>query len=389
MAQLVETAIPLTRTREPAAAVPWFLWCGLVGVSSIALGLYWDISWHMSIGRDKFWTPAHLAIQFGGILVGLSSAYLIFSTTLKGTQRTGTVRVWGFRGPLGAFLACWGCVVMVTSAPFDNWWHNAFGLDVKIISPPHAVLGFGIFATGIGALILLVGQMNRAQGVTREKLQWACLYMGGVLLTLHMILISDYCDGTLMHTALFYEVQSIIPPLILIAVAIAAGRRWGATIVAATFMVWQFGQLWILPLFPAEPKLGPVMTRITHMVPMGPPVFIIFPAIAIDVILNRAGGRSRWLRSVLLGTAFLIVTVAIHWPLGDFMLSPYARNWVFGMDYFPYQFPVNLHYLAWQFVVNEPTRALFWRGMAVALVVAIVSARVGVTAGEAMRRLRR
>ena len=29
---------------------------------------------------------------------------------------------------------------MLTSAPFDNWWHDAYGLDVKIISPPHMFL---------------------------------------------------------------------------------------------------------------------------------------------------------------------------------------------------------------------------------------------------------
>ena len=29
---------------------------------------------------------------------------------------------------------------MIVSAPFDNWWHNAYGLDVRIISHPHMVL---------------------------------------------------------------------------------------------------------------------------------------------------------------------------------------------------------------------------------------------------------
>jgi len=100
----------------------------------------------MSIGRDTFWTPAHLAIQLGGILVALTGVYLIFSTTFgsNATARAASIQVWGFRGALGAFLACWGGVVMVTSAPFDNWWHNAYGLDVKIVSPPHTLLILGI-----------------------------------------------------------------------------------------------------------------------------------------------------------------------------------------------------------------------------------------------------
>ena len=42
----------------------------------VMVGVYWDISWHMSIGRDSFWTPAHLVIQAGGLIAGLSSGYV-------------------------------------------------------------------------------------------------------------------------------------------------------------------------------------------------------------------------------------------------------------------------------------------------------------------------
>jgi hypothetical protein len=375
------------------AAIPWYAWCGLCGASSIILGLYWDISWHMSIGRDTFWTPAHLAIQFGGILIGLTSAYLIFSTTWnwggRGTARKEAVTVWGFRGPLGAFISCWGGTAMIASAPFDNWWHNAFGLDVRIISPPHAVLGLGIFAAGTGVLIQTLGSMNRAGPEGRRRLQWAFLYMGGALLTLNQILTSDYSDGTLMHTAIFYRIFSIAIPILLVGVARASGYRWGATAVAAIYMIWDFGQLWILPLFPATPKLGPVQTPITHMVPLGPPLFLIFPAITIDLLLAGYGGQKKWARAALLGIAFTGVLFAVQWPLGNFLLSPHARNWIFGMGYFPYQFPVDLHYLAWQFRTYEPTRTAFWMGIAIAAICGIVSARVGLAAGDAMRRLRR
>ena len=50
-------------------------------------------------------------------------------------MRAASVKVLGLRAPLGVFLAAWGGVAMLTSAPFDNWWHNAYGLDVKIVSP--------------------------------------------------------------------------------------------------------------------------------------------------------------------------------------------------------------------------------------------------------------
>ena len=69
---------------------------------------------------------------------------------------------WGFRAPLGAWICIWGCGAMLTSAPFDNWWHNAYGLDVRIISPPHTVLALGIFSIVVGALLLTLAQQNRA-----------------------------------------------------------------------------------------------------------------------------------------------------------------------------------------------------------------------------------
>src|SRR5271156_1548532 len=111
MAQSVAPTIPYSAARDQSRArVPWYIWCGLLGPASILIGAYWDISWHMSIGRDTFWTPAHLAIQLGGIISGVAGGYLIISTTLR--KGIG-IRVWGFRGPLGAFLGVWGAATMV------------------------------------------------------------------------------------------------------------------------------------------------------------------------------------------------------------------------------------------------------------------------------------
>src|SRR5258706_6306528 len=139
----------------------WFAWTSLASVTCILVGTYWDISWHMTIGRDTFWTPAHLLIQAGGVLGGGAGAWLIFA----GKQRDTAIRVWGvFRGPLGAFLAAWGAATMLVSAPFDNWWHSAYGLDVKILSPPHVVLSLGMLGVAVGGMTLVLAAMNRATG---------------------------------------------------------------------------------------------------------------------------------------------------------------------------------------------------------------------------------
>ena len=147
-----------------AAAVPWHIVALVAGIFSSAIGGPWDISWHMTIGRDSFWTPAHLLIQAGGLIAGLSSGYVALRTTFAGTpaQRAASVSFWGFRAPLGAWVCVWGCGAMLASAPFDNWWHNAYGLDVQIVSPPHMVLALGIVAVTLGALLLTLARQNQS-----------------------------------------------------------------------------------------------------------------------------------------------------------------------------------------------------------------------------------
>src|ERR1051326_4382378 len=88
---------------------------------------------------------AATSVIVGVIWAGLACGWLVLRTTFAGSdaERAATVRFWGFRGPLGAWVAIWGAIAMITSAPFDNWWHNAYGLDVKILSPPHVLLALG------------------------------------------------------------------------------------------------------------------------------------------------------------------------------------------------------------------------------------------------------
>ena len=188
-------------------------------------GSHWDISWHRSIGRDSFWSPPHIAIYLCGVLAGISCGYVILSTTFRRDSplRDCSVRIWGFRAPLGAFISAWGGIAMITSAPFDNWWHNAYGLDVKILSPPHMVLALGIFAVHLGALILILGRMNREQGALRTRLMAAFLYVRGMMLVCLTVLLMEEASRTGMHTVHFYWLIALVAPAMLAGSARATG----------------------------------------------------------------------------------------------------------------------------------------------------------------------
>ncbi len=374
------------------SAVPWYVWSAALAVTSTTVGLYWDISWHIGIGRDTFWTPAHMAIQFGAVLTGLSCAYLILHTTFTGdvASKEKSVKIWGLRGPLGAFIAAWGGFCMLTSAPFDNWWHESYGLDVTILSPPHVVLLVGIFVMGLGGLILTTGQMNLSFGKNRDTFSQLLLYSGSLLLCLLLMLGYEYIgDQTLMHSAIYYRVLGMVVPVVLVGIGRTSGRRWAATTVASIYTgLWLAGN-WILPLFPAHAKLGPVFTPITHMVPLGFPVLLLPGAIALDLVVDRFSGRGDTWKAAVGGFAFMVATLAVNWPFAYFMMSPYARNWVFTMNEFGYNVPPSQYHLAWELQSYEKTRVEFWVGMLIALAATILSTRVGMLWGDWMRRIRR
>jgi hypothetical protein len=388
---MANASIAIGSRPHAKGAIPWYVWASALAVTSTSVGLYWDISWHMSIGRDTFWTPAHLGIHFGAIVAGISSVFLILSTTFgkKHELRAMSVKMWGFYGPLGAFVSLWGGLAMLTSAPFDDWWHNAFGLDVQIMSPPHVVLILGIFTLGLGGLFLIVSEMNRAGAETRAKLNRVFLYAGCMLTILLLMLIYEYTDYTLTHSAIFYRVLALAMPPVLVGIARASGYRWAATKVAGIYFVLWLLALWLVPLVPAQAKLGPVYTPISHLVPLEFPVLLFAGAAALDFLLDRLAGRNKWLQAAVAGVGFLLVMMAVEWPAGSFLVSHLAENRFFGTDYYPYmQRPSDYHFdhELWAY---EKTRADFWLGMTFAFGAAIVTTRIGLAWGDWMRRVRR
>jgi len=192
-----------------------------------------------------------------------------------------------------------------------------------------------------------------------------------------------------MHSAIFYTVAALGTPTLLVAYARASGHRYGATIIASIYMLLTAAGLWILPLFPAHPRLGPVYTNVTHMVPMAFPILLAPAAFGLDVVLNRFSNRSRWLQAVLAATAYLAILVIVSWPWGDFMISPAARNWFFGQNYFAYQVPPSEYHLAWEFERFEATRAQFAMGFVYAWISGVASVFVGIIFGNWLARLRR
>jgi hypothetical protein len=385
------SGISTPTTLSRAEAIPWLVWANVIASISIATGLYWDISWHETIGRDSFWTPAHLLIQFGALLGAFGSAWVIMRTTFGGDtdDRRNSVNVLGFRAPLGAFIAAWGGGAMLTSAPFDNWWHEAYGLDVKIISPPHMLLALGIAGIMWGGAILAASYLNRATGEQRIKLQRIVMLLGGFIVVQTMTLKLEYTNRVLLHSGISYMVMGIGTLLLLEGLARVAGHRWARTIMTGIYSAFVLILMWVLPLFPAQPKLGPVYQDITHMVPLPFPLLLVVPAFFLDLLLPIFKDAPKWQQAVFGGVAFLAILIVVEWPFATFLMSSMARNRFFSTTDFPYFALPTSPTVNHIFVHWEQTPLEFWRNMGLGFLFSVASMWAGIYWGGWLKKVRR
>lgn len=377
--------------KSAPASIPWYLWCAAAAVTSVAIGAHWDVSWHRSIGRDTFWTPAHIAIYMCGVLAAVCCSYLILNTTFRHPAKltAASVQIFGFRAPLGAFIASWGGIAMLTAAPFDNWWHNAYGLDVKIVSPPHSLLMLGIFAIAVGTLILIQGAMNRAPDArAAAHLQWLMLYVGGLMMVLSMFFRMEYTWDISLHGARSYQAMAIGLPTLLAMVWYASGNRFAGTWISGIYTAFLIGIILILPLFPAEPKLGPVYHQVTQFIPPKFPILIVVPALALDLLWSRTRSWKPWLTALTSGPVFVLTLVAAEWPFADFLMSKHSANRFFATNFYDYGTPPTSLDATRRFWNPEHGTQL-WTGLLWAMLFAALSTWAGIAVGKWMRRVQR
>ena len=384
-------------TRVHAWAIPWHLYAVVFASTCIVVGLIWDVSWHRTVGRDTFWTLAHVLEQLAAVVAGLSCGWLVLRTTFAGTPqaRAQSVRFWRFfYGPLGAWVCIWGTLMMITSAPFDDWWHNAYGLDVKIISPPHMILAWGMIGIQIGAMLMALSAQNRAGQEDQKLYSMMHAYTAGILITMIGTVIQENASvGNQMHGAEFYQITAWTIPFFLVGLSRASHLRWPATTITAIYSGITLAMMWILQLFAATPKLAPIYNPVTHMVPPSFPLLIIIPAIAVDLLMRKFGRRNDWKLSALLGVTWVVIMLCVHWFWAEFLLSPAARNFAFGADQWSYTDRLgDWRYQYWTLnrdAAGHWSPLLFAEGIGIAMIVGIVASRISLALGNGMGRVKR
>ncbi len=299
--------------------IPAALYAVVFASTCIVVGLIWDVSWHRTVGRDTFWTLAHVLEQVAAIVAGISCGWLALRTSFAGSAaaRAQSVRFWHFfQAPLGAWVCIWGTMMIITSAPFDNWWHNAYGLDVRIISPPHMILASGMIGIQFGAMLMTVSAQNRAPAEDQRMYAMIYAFCAGILLTMLATLVQeDASVANQMHRAAFYRVTAVVIPIALFGFARACRLKWPATTMALVYSGIVLVMMWTPQLFPATPKLAPFYKPVTSMVPPSFPWLLVVPAVIGDLIMRQFVRRSDWSLSAVLGVVFVAVMLAVQRPL--------------------------------------------------------------------------
>ena len=386
--------IKRTKTKEvqdTTTYVSAYVYASVLAALFIAVGIIWDISWHMSIGRDGILSPPHLLVYLGALIAGLFSGFKILKISFASSksEKENFIKFWWFfHGSLGMMLCVGGAFAMLLSAPFDDWWHNTYGLDVKILSPPHTVLAIGIVMILLGATISTLQCQNEVKGhLGGNFIKMLFIISSGILLGAFFVYAAEYLGRQHMHKSIFYQITGIVFPLIFVAVGTASKLKWPCTYMALVYMFILVSMAWVLPLFPAEPLLGPVKHPVASFQVFRFPLLLVFPAFGIDLVLKRKHQPSKWLKSFFCGLVFVSVMLVVHWPFGDFLMSLSARNWVFAQDSWYFGADPDWEYRYAFAPWNVSTGWVLVKGIGIAVILSAMSARLGLSWGNWMTKI--
>ena len=355
----------------------------LLGAAAVPLTLLWDLAWESTIGVDRFFGPPHAANYLAVLLAGAAALHMAVRATRRGA---GGVSLGRMRAPLGAWLTVWGALAFAAALLFDRWWQASYGLAAGIWHPPQIAKTVAYFALALGAWLALSAEQRDTRGALAAALA------AGALLAMISVVTTAQSFANRQHSAVFYELGCATYPLVLAAQSLAGKSRASATSTALAYFALVGSMVWVLPLFAATPQAGPVYNSLDHLLPPPFPLLLVVPALAVDSLLRFIPGRSKrgesWASALEVGCAFTALFVATQWVFARFLLSPAADQWFFagGGRHWPFFLRIDpsARTAFWDFV--SPNLDLVGAGIAVLL--AIVSSRAGLSLGRALRDMK-
>ncbi|MGE5718581.1 MAG: hypothetical protein ACM3XQ_01760, partial [Nocardioidaceae bacterium] len=157
----------------------WFalpLAISVAGALSGAVGLYWDVSFHIAVGRDEgpLANPAHYLIFIGLIAIFAGGALALGLADDRLPRRT--LRLTGtWRVPMGPAIGTAVALFALLGFPLDDVWHRLFGQDVTEWGPTHVLMIGGVLM--LPYTMLLTCAESRQLGASRSRtlFEWVAI----------------------------------------------------------------------------------------------------------------------------------------------------------------------------------------------------------------------
>ncbi|MDN4163589.1 hypothetical protein [Nocardioides abyssi] len=276
----------MDRSRAFGSLAPWAqvpLMVAMVSLITALLGMYWDISLHIGLGRDEgpLANPAHYPILFG--LFGISAAGVLACALPREDEvgPSGVKLAPGWHAPAGGVLLTGAGTYALLGFPLDDVWHRIFGQDVTLWGPTHLMLigGAGLSLVAMAVLLeegrVATERTGRRTSAVATYVLKACL-VGGLLIGMSVFQ-AEFDFGV-------PQFRLVLQPF-LIAVAAAfslvVARLWigrGAAIAAVLFYLLVRGGVSVV--------VGPVLGELWAAVPL-----YLAEALLVELVALRLARR--------------------------------------------------------------------------------------------------
>ena len=274
----------------------------LIGVALFLVGGTWDISWHVVVGRESFWSPPHVVL-YAGIVV-------IFAAGTHGLATAWRRRV---APAAGAMIGATGAAVSLASAPLDDFWHRVYGLDVTVWSAPHLLLIGGVVLAAFGAVVT-AARSHRHRTLPAPWLPFdapwngptaALIAGGGLMIGVAGASVAEYdFDVARFAVAWHPPILAGIASFGIALVARATRRSGGAILAGAAYTLVRVAIDWV--------QRALVMPR-----PDVPLVLIASIGFEVVVVIARARWPGRTPGAMVAagaGASTAILLIAVQWP---------------------------------------------------------------------------
>ena len=265
-----------------------------VGLVIAGMGFSSDVAYHVAYGRDTvLFTPPHTAIFIGLTLIAAGAAAGVAVATV---QRVDTVlRPNGLRVPWSMLpLGVLG-IAAVLGFPIDELWHQAYGVDVTMWSPPHLIMILGAAFTGL-ALWLVLADVGVRPTDSRRAL---VLHVIAAMVTFQGFIApgGEFSFGVPQFQQLYHPVLiALAGTAALVLIRLVLGRGWALGLATLTFLLSRGGILG---------GDSPVETR--------PIATFLGIALAIEVVAWLAGTERRLRFALLAGLGAGTFGLGLEW----------------------------------------------------------------------------